>query len=76
MERLNQCAVKRSRCLSSPEEASLKRWLDRCALVGMVAGVGLMLQPFWGEGLRYGFFVAALFTILHIITSHWQLEER
>ena len=51
-------------------------WLDRCALAGMVAGVGLMLQPLWGEGLRYGFFATALCTILHIITSHWQIEER
>ena len=33
----------------------MSRWLDRCARVGMVAGVGLMLQPFWGTGLKYGF---------------------
>lgn len=52
------------------------RWLDRCAFAGMVVGVGLMLQPLWGDGLRYGFFVTALGTILHIITSHGPLEER
>lgn len=52
------------------------RWLDRAALGGMVAGVGLMLQPLWGEGLRYGFFATALCTILHIVTSHWSHEER
>lgn len=52
------------------------RWLDRAALGGMVAGVGLMLQPLWGEGLRYGFFATALCTILHIITSHWPHEEQ
>ena len=33
----------------------MSRWLDRCARVGMVAGVGLMLQPFWGTGLKYGY---------------------
>ena len=54
----------------------MSRWLDRCALAGMVAGVGLMLQPLWGAGLRYGFFATALFTILHIIITHWQSEER
>jgi hypothetical protein len=42
----------------------------------MVVGVGLMLQPYWREGLRYGFFATALFTVLHIITSHIDLERR
>lgn len=51
------------------------RWLDRCARVGMVAGVGLMLQPFWGTGLKYGFFVAAFSTLLHVVTSRRQMEE-
>ncbi|MEE3259861.1 MAG: hypothetical protein VX293_11680 [Candidatus Latescibacterota bacterium] len=54
----------------------MKIWLDRLARMGMVVGVGLMLQPFWGEGLRYGFFATAFFTILHITTSHMQLEKR
>lgn len=45
------------------------RWLDRCALVGMVVGVGLMLQPFWASGLRYGFFVAIVGTLLHVVTA-------
>ena len=51
------------------------RWLDRCALMGMVAGVGLMLQPFWGVGLRYGFFVAIVCTLLHVVTSRRQMDE-
>ena len=51
------------------------RWLDRCARVGMVAGVGLMLQPFWGIGLKYGFFVAAFSTLLHVGTSRRQMDE-
>ena len=54
----------------------MKRWRDRLAQVGMGAGVGLMLQPWWSEGLRTGFFTTAFFTILHIITSHMQLERR
>lgn len=44
--------------------------LDRIAQVGMGLGVVLMLQPWWREGLRYGFFATALFTLLHILTSH------
>ncbi|MBT4497064.1 MAG: hypothetical protein HOC74_05045 [Gemmatimonadetes bacterium] len=54
----------------------MKRWLDRLAQVGMVVGVGLMLQPWWSDGLRAGFFATALFTLLHIVTSHMQLERR
>jgi len=54
----------------------LKIWLDRLARARMVVGVGLMLQPFWGGGLRYGFFATAVFTVLHIVTSHMHLEKR
>ena len=53
----------------------MSRWLDRCARVGMVAGVGLMLQPFWGTGLKYGFFVAIVGTLLHVVTSRRHTEE-
>ena len=42
----------------------------------MLMGVVLMLQPHRGEGLRYGFFATAFFTVLHIVTSHMQLEKR
>ena len=54
----------------------MKLWLDRMARVGMAVGISLMLQPWWGEGFRYGFFATAIFTLLHIITSHMQLEKR
>jgi len=54
----------------------MKRWLDRMARVGMAAGVGLMLQPWWAWGLRIGFFATAVCTVLHIITSHMQIEAR
>jgi hypothetical protein len=46
------------------------RLLDKLAQIGMALGVALMLQPWWGEGLRWGFFATALCTLLHILTSH------
>ena len=54
----------------------MKLWLDRGARIGMVAGVGLMLQPWWAWGLRIGFFATAAFTVLHIVTSHMRFEAR
>jgi hypothetical protein len=53
----------------------MKRWVDRVARVGMVVGVGLMLEPWSGQGLRWGFFATAGFTLLHIVTSHWELAD-
>ena len=44
--------------------------LDRIALTGMTLGVAAILQPWWAGGLRVGFFMTLVFTILHIITSH------
>lgn len=44
--------------------------LDRIARSGMVVGAALMLQPWWRDGLRWGFWVTALTTVLHIVTSH------
>jgi hypothetical protein len=50
--------------------------LDKIAQAGMALGVGLMLQPWWQEGLRWGFFATAFFTLLHILTSHLVVRER
>lgn len=50
--------------------------LDRIAQMGMLVGVALMLNPWWKEGLRYGFFATALCTILHIYTSHKEVDRR
>jgi hypothetical protein len=50
-------------------------YLDWLARTGMVAGVGLMLQPWWAGGFGYGFFATAAFTLLHIFTSHLRLER-
>lgn len=44
--------------------------LDRIALIGMLLGVAVIIQPWWDGGLRAGFFVTLFFTALHIITSH------
>ena len=50
------------------------RWADRIARLGMALGVALMLQPWWGGGLRCGFAATAIFTLLHIVTSHTAAE--
>ncbi|HCL28207.1 MAG TPA: hypothetical protein DIC52_07205 [Candidatus Latescibacteria bacterium] len=43
--------------------------LDLIARVGLAAAVGCMLQPWWLDGFRYGFFLTVLCTLLHIVTS-------
>jgi hypothetical protein len=43
---------------------------ERCALLGMALGVGLMLQPWWSAGLRIGFFATLAFTVLQIVAGH------
>jgi hypothetical protein len=53
----------------------MMRVVDKAAQWGMVLGVGFMLNPWWAEGLRYGFFLTALSTIVHIVTSHMELES-
>jgi hypothetical protein len=49
--------------------------LDRAAQTGLVAGISLVLQPWWDQGLRVGFFVTLVATVLHIITSHIQMTS-
>ncbi|MEE2656992.1 MAG: hypothetical protein VX733_00695 [Candidatus Latescibacterota bacterium] len=44
--------------------------LDRIAQFGLAGAVALMLQPWWREGFRYGFFATLLFVVFHIFTSH------
>ena len=58
-------------------DASAKRrvWIDRITRTVMVSGVVMLLQPWWRDGFRWGFFAAAVGTLLHIVTSHWQLGE-
>lgn len=44
--------------------------LDKIAQVGMALGILIIFQPYWSQGLRVGFFLTLMATILHIITSH------
>jgi hypothetical protein len=44
--------------------------VDRALLYGMGFGTFLMLQPFWANGLRWGFFVTLGSTVLEIVTAH------
>ena len=46
------------------------RALDKFSLIGMGLGVGLMLQPWWSQGFKVGFFMTILSTLLQIVTSH------
>ena len=41
----------------------------------MAVGVGLILQPWWAGGFRVGFLAAAIFTLLHVATSHLNKPE-
>ncbi len=44
--------------------------LDKLSLIGMAAGVAIMLVPGWADGFRIGFFVTLGCTILQIIAGH------
>jgi hypothetical protein len=44
--------------------------LDLIARLGLGIGVVMMLQPWWADGFRYGFFVTGVFAVVHIVTSH------
>jgi len=46
------------------------------APLGIAAGIGLILQPWWTDGFRVGFFVTAGFTVLHIVVTHIKTGER
>ena len=51
------------------------RILDIVALAGIAGGLGLVLQPWWPDGLRVGFFATLASTVLHIVTSHLNKAE-
>jgi len=44
--------------------------IETAALLGMALGVGTMLQPWWDGGMRAGFVLTAVCTVLQIVTSH------
>jgi len=49
---------------------TLARTIDKLSLIGMAAGVAMMLQPWWTNGFRAGFFVTLLATVTQIIAGH------
>ena len=46
------------------------RWLDRIALAALALGGGLLFQPWWRGGLKWGFAVVLAATIAQIVTAH------
>ena len=44
--------------------------LHKFNLTAMVAGLIIILQPWWHGGLRVGFFVTLIATVGYIVTSH------
>ena len=48
----------------------MMRALDKLSLILIAAGVAMMLQPWWSNGFRFGFFVTLLATVMQIVTSH------
>jgi len=48
---------------------SVRLW-DMTARIGLGVGIFATMQPWWDNGLRYGFFLTLASTILHIVTSH------
>ena len=46
------------------------RTLDGISLGAMVAGIALVLQPWWREGFPWGFAVTAAGVVLQIIAAH------
>jgi hypothetical protein len=49
---------------------TIARMLDKFSLVGMGAGVAMMLQPWWAGGFGTGFFVTLLATMIQIVAGH------
>ncbi len=47
-------------------------FLQKLFLWLMAAGIGVILQPWWHDGLRIGFFVTLAATIAYIVTAHIQ----
>lgn len=49
---------------------SRARRIERLTLVGMAVGVAFMLQPWWSDGMRVGFFVTLASTLAQIVFGH------
>jgi hypothetical protein len=46
------------------------RTAERATLVVMALGVALMLQPWWPDGMRVGFFTTLAGTLAQIVMGH------
>lgn len=46
------------------------RAFDRATLLGIALGLACMLQPWWSEGFRVGFFATLVFALAQIVASH------
>jgi hypothetical protein len=46
------------------------RIIHHTAFSAMIAGITLILQPWWGRGFAAGFAVTLVGTVTYIITSH------
>ena len=42
----------------------------------MMSGIALVVQPWWNNGLRVGFFVTLVTTIAYIVVSHIPDKEK
>ena len=51
------------------------RALDRLTLAGIGASILVLLQPWWADGFRVGFFLTLAFVVLQIATSHLRRRE-
>lgn len=49
--------------------------LDQFSLLGMVLGILVMLQPWFGDGLRIGFFLVLGTTLLQIVVGRLRSTE-
>lgn len=49
--------------------------VDRAAQMSLLLGILLVFQPWWSGGLRLGFSVTLLATVLHIVTTHLLLPD-
>ena len=59
--------VRRTSGGSLPNRNAAFAAADRATLAGMAVGLGVMLQPWWSEGLRVGFFVTLVATLAQTV---------
>ncbi len=53
----------------------MMRYFDRVALTAMVAGTAAMLQPWWPDGFRLGWWVLLAGTVVQTVTARYVAEQ-